>query len=668
MEGGRHSSWQIGTFHAICARILRIEADYTPYNRDYVIFDSDDQTNVMKQVLNEFNVDTKKYSPGKVLNAVSSLKNELITPAQHRGRDYFGEVVSRAYARYQALLAESNALDFDDLLMQTVIMLRENDPVRQKYQERFEYVLVDEFQDTNQAQYQLVRLFAAPQNNVLVVGDEDQGIYAFRGADYRNVMQFRNDYPDARVILLEQNYRSTQIVLDTARAIIDRNTQRTPKALFTERTGGALVTVHEAYDDNDEGAYITQQIDKLMRSKKYGYSDFAVMYRINAQSQALEAAFNKAGIPNRLIGGLRFFGRRENKDILAYLRVLYNPNDEYSLMRVINVPGRGIGEKSVQTFQAWRQSKGYSYSQALAAIKQGESTPLTGRAAKGLADFAALIADLHDLSLMNDPVAVFDEVIARTGYRLFLNEISDTTEQLTERDENLQRFRAIIAEKQDLEFGDLLADLALVADVDTQDETSEAVTLLTLHAAKGLEFPVVFIAGVENNILPHSRAKEDKEQEAEERRLFYVGVTRAKDCLFLSYVFQRSLYGERNRADPSDFLADIPLELMEGSPAKVRSQRERAGYQKMTSWDADAPSARVSALPGSGRGKVIPFPSSSPSPLKYHPGMRVMHPKLGEGIVISSKVSNSDEEVEVRFEKFGTKRLLASFANLLILG
>jgi DNA helicase-2/ATP-dependent DNA helicase PcrA len=670
--GWRLGGMQIGTFHAICARLLRIEAEHTPYNRDYVIFDTDDQLNIMKQVLAELNVDTKKYSPGRILNAISALKNELITPQRHRGNDYFGEVVSRAYSRYQSLLLDSNAMDFDDLLMQTVFLLRESDPVREKYQQRFEHVLVDEFQDTNQAQYQLVKLFAAPQNNVLVVGDEDQGIYAFRGADYRNVMQFRADYPQARVILLEQNYRSTQVVLDTARAIIDRNTHRTPKALFTDREGGALVTLHEAYDDNDEGTYITQQIEKLMRSKKYRYSDFAIMYRINAQSQALEAALNKARIPNRLVGGVRFFGRRENKDILAYLRVIYNPNDEYSLTRVINVPGRGIGEKSLATFQMWRQTQGYSYSQALAAIKRGEQIPLTGRAAKGLTEFANLIADLHDLTLMNDPVAVFDEVIARTGYRLYLNEISDTTEQLTERDENLQRFRALIAEKKDLDFGDLLADLALVADVDTQDESSDAVTLLTLHAAKGLEFPVVFITGLEDKILPHSRAYDDPDQMAEERRLFYVGVTRAKDHLFLTYTFRRALYGESMVSKPSDFLADIPAELLEGSPAKVRSLRDREGYRKMTSWDVD-PSVERVAPPSSysstmrERSKVIPFPGRG-KPMKYQAGMRVMHPKLGEGIVISSKPSNDDEEVEVRFEKFGIKRLLASFANLLILG
>ncbi|MEP7291478.1 MAG: UvrD-helicase domain-containing protein, partial [Chloroflexota bacterium] len=351
--GGALDGLQIGTFHSICARLLRIEADHTPYARDYVIYDTDDQVSVIKSVLAEMNVDPKKFKPGGVLAAISTAKNELIEPGEYVGRDYFGEIVARVYPQYQKRLVASNALDFDDLLMQTVLLLRNNPDVREKYQQRYEHVLVDEFQDTNQAQYQLVQILASPQENVLVVGDEDQGIYAFRGADYRNVQQFRRDYPTARVILLEQNYRSTQVVLDAARAIIDKNSHRTPKALFTDRSGGALVSIYEAYSEGEEGDYIVHTITRQIKRGGHNFRDFAVMYRTNAQSRAIEEAFIKYGVTYKLVGGVGFYKRREVRDLVAYLRVINNPNESVSFERVINVPGRGIGKKSLDTFIEW---------------------------------------------------------------------------------------------------------------------------------------------------------------------------------------------------------------------------------------------------------------------------------------------------------------------------
>lgn len=670
--GGRTDGLQIGTFHAICARLLRVEAGMgsLPYTRDYTIYDTDDQLAVVKAALSALNVDTKKTQPGRVLGAISAAKNELLTPEDYpAGRDYFSEIVRRAYPIYQQRLQDSNALDFDDLLMQTVLLLRRDESARQKYQRRFEYILVDEFQDTNQAQYQLVRLLAAPQDNVFVVGDEDQGIYAFRGADYRNVMQFRRDYPAARVILLEQNYRSTQIVLDTARAVIDRNRHRTPKALFTDRAGGRKITIHEAYSEADEGEFVVSVIAKQMK-RGLKFRDFAVMYRTNAQSRALEDAFVKAKVPYRLVGGVGFYKRREVKDLLAYLKLVVNPNDRVSFDRVVNVPGRGIGESSTARFESWAAAQYGSLSAALEATASGVVLPFSGRAARSMTEFAELLRDLRELTAENDLLMVFDELVARTGYTLYLSEISDTDEQAAERQENVRELRGLVSERRDLALTDFMIEMSLVSDVDALDRDADTVTLLTLHAAKGLEFPIVFITGVEEGLLPHSRSLSEPDAMAEERRLFYVGITRARDELYLSYAFRRVLYGDSALAAASRFLEDIPSELTEGVSAQIRSMRDRAGYQRETSWD-DAPPERVKT-PANRGSKVIPFPGrETPRPaaeLRFKTGMKVFHATFGEGIVISSKKVGDDEEVSIRFDKVGFKLLSAAFARLQVLG
>ena len=665
--GGRLDGLQIGTFHSICARMLRIEAGAgtIPYGSDYAIYDTDDQLAVMKSVLTELNVDTKKFNPGRVLGAVSAAKNELVEPGQYQGKDYFGELVRRAYPMYQRRLVDSNAMDFDDLLVQTVYLLRENESVRLKYQMRYEYILVDEFQDTNQAQYQLVQLLGKPQDNVFVVGDEDQGIYAFRGADYRNVMQFRRDYPNARVILLEQNYRSTQIVLDAARAIIDKNTHRTPKALFTEREGGPLITIHEAYSEMDEGEFIVKRIERLIKQKGYSYRDFAVMYRTNAQSRALEDACVSHSVPYKLVGGVGFYKRREVKDLLAYLRVLNNPNDEISLFRVINVPGRGIGQKSVETFTRWAAGRGLTYAEALEAAANGEATPLSGRAAKSIVDFGRMIRELRELANGGNLVVVYDELVARIGYALYLNEISDTPEQVMERMENLQELRGLIESKKDLTLHDFLADVSLASDIDTLDMEADAITLLTLHSAKGLEYPVVFITGLEDGLLPHTRSLNEPDAMAEERRLLYVGLTRAKDELYLTYTFRRALFGESIVAIPSRFLSDIPADLTEGVSPQMKGMRDRAGYQQSTRWEYTPTYKTQRQETYAGRSKIIPFDTAFT--LKYKPGMRVFHSKFGEGVVKSSRREGEDEEVSVDFDRVGRKLLAASFANLVIL-
>ncbi len=665
--GGIRDGLEIGTFHSICARMLRREADFTPYRPDFAIYDTDDQHSVIKMALNEMDIDPKRYSPGRVLHKISAYKNELIPPEDVRADDYFGEIVARIYPRYQQMMVTNNAMDFDDLLMQTVILMRDNAEVRERWQRRLAHILVDEFQDTNTAQYKLVQILSLPQNNVFVVGDEDQGIYAFRGADYRNVLQFRRDYPNARVILLEQNYRSTQIVLDAARAVIDKNQHRTPKALFTEREGGPRVTIYEAYSEADEGEYVARRVNDLVRRENYEYRDIAIMYRTNAQSRALEDAMVKANVPYTLVGGVGFYKRREVRDLLAYMRLVGNPNDTVSFDRVINVPGRGIGKKSQETFQEWIVQRGDTIYGGLQAIRHGEPSPIVGRAAKSFADFGLMLDEWRALLEGNDLLGLFDEIMARTGYNLYIHEISDTPEQVSDRLENLAELRNFITQNREVPLLDFLAETALVADVDTLKDDKNAATLLTLHAAKGLEFPVVFIGGLEEGLLPHSRSFDDPDGMAEERRLFYVGLTRAKDQVYLTYAFRRMLYGDSMPGIPSRFLGDIPEELTEGVSTTLGSMRDRQAYQRQTSWESSGTRDRQPT----GRGKIIPFPGSGGAPekprTKYKTGMRVYHQRFGAGIVIESALMGQDEEVTVAFEMVGIKRLASSFANLVIM-
>jgi DNA helicase-2/ATP-dependent DNA helicase PcrA len=662
---GQVDGLYIGTFHSICSRLLRREADHTPYGHDYAIYDTDDQQTVMKQVLNELNIDVKKFNPNRVLYAISAQKNELVGPDEYESNDYFGEIVGRAYPRYMEILRKNNAMDFDDLLMQMVVLLGENDVVREKYQKRFEHVLVDEFQDTNTAQYKLVSLLSQPQNNVFVVGDEDQGIYAFRGADFRNVLRFREDYPACKTVLLEQNYRSTQIVLNAARAVIDKNKHRTPKALFTDRKGGAEVSVYEAYTEEEEGEYIANKILELQREGKEP-RDFAVMYRTNAQSRALEEAFISAGVPYRLVGGVGFYKRKEVRDLLAFMRLVNNPDDTVSFERVVNVPARGIGKTSLANFQMYAASRGAGYFEALQAIMNNEASPIRGRALKGLATFGQMLTDWRGIiESGNDLLALFDRITADTKYNLYVHEISDRDEQVNERRENIKELRGLVEQSADLDLNELLADVSLVADVDSLTPDSNTTTLLTLHAAKGLEFPIVFIAGLEEDLLPHSRSKDDPDQMAEERRLFYVGLTRAEDHLYLSYTFRRMIYGDSSPRAPSRFLADIPTDLTTGAPTKISSLQDRQAYQRATTWEQSGSSRRGRR----GRGKIIPFEQPAAKALKYPAGIRVYHNTYGEGTVIESKRAKGSEEVTVAFPKpTGIKTLLAEFANLVILG
>jgi DNA helicase-2/ATP-dependent DNA helicase PcrA len=675
LMGGRLHGLQIGTFHAICARLLRREHAHTPYSADYVIFDTEDQLTAVTQALNELGIDPKKFPPRQMLNAISGAKNELITPREYPRRDYREEIVARAFERYQTLLLDNNAMDFDDLLTEMVYMLREHDDVREKYQHLFDFILVDEFQDTNTAQYKLVQLLAAPRNNVFVVGDEDQGIYAFRGADYRNVMQFRRDYPQAQVFLLEQNYRSTQNILDAARAVIDRNPNRTPKALFTDRGEGSQITLTEAYNDEFEARTAIEKIEDLRREHGYGYGDVAVMYRTNAQSRALEDACVREGIPYKLIGGVGFYKRQEVRDLLAYLRLIHNPNDKVAFARVINTPKRGIGKQSLTDFQQWAADENLTYDAALKRLQSGGETRLSSRAGRLFADFGELLDRWRAFAAQADHMALLERVITDIGYNLYLREISDSDDQVTERRENIDQLRTLMAagSEQGVPLGDLLADLTLMSEADSINEGENTVKLLTLHAAKGLEFPVVLICGVEEGLIPHLRSIENPAEMEEERRLFYVGITRAKDHLFLSYAFRRMIYGSSSASEPSRFLADIPVGILTGVSTRLIGRTGEEMYKRATSWSFGQ-SSRPARPPQNQhtpndavRSKITPFPGAqNRTPPQFPVNQRVFHSKFGAGMVIETRGSGDAEEVTVAFEdrSVGIKKFLAAFGNL----
>ncbi len=654
----------LGTFHAICARILRREANQLPVASNFVIFDDDDQMNLVKRAIKELNLDEKIYRANGVHAAISNAKNNMVLPNDFSAKSYREEVVARIYKRYQELLISNNAVDFDDLLLYAWQLLEMNPEIRENYARRFEHVLVDEFQDTNQVQYDLLMHLASFHKNIFVVGDEDQSIYRWRGADYRNVMRFEEDYPKAQKILLEQNYRSTQTVLDAAVAVIGRNQHRTPKRLrsMPDQGQGDQVVIYEAGDDHAEAAFVVETIQTLADSRRYNQGDFAVMYRTNAQSRMVEEAFLHAGMAYRLVGAQRFYGRREIKDLIAYLRVIMNPADEVSLGRVINVPPRGIGSKTLLALNLTAQKAKVSPGEVLLDLgARGNSSPYWNELARGanlLSDFGAMLAGWHDNAETMPLPELFDRILEETVYYEYVN---DGTEEGASRWENVQELRRLTYEFDDRGLTSFLENLALVSDQDTVPEETEAPTLLTLHAAKGLEFPVVFIIGMDDGLLPHNRALDDPEEMAEERRLFYVGLTRAKYRLFLVRAEQRSLYGSYQESIPSRFLQDIPAELIKPDPRRKRESGFSARRNRVSSWnDTESRSLRTYRTP----------PPPSPAPIierRYHPAMRVRHSVWGEGMVLESKIIDGDETVDVVFESVGFKRLVASLANLEIL-
>ena len=612
---GVEALW-LGTFHATCARILRREAGLLPFDANFVIMDADDQKSIVKGILKDLNIDDKLHHPAAVHNKISNAKNALISPENFAARTYREEVAKRVYERYEDVLRASNAVDFDDLLMWAVRLFEENPAVRNKYGQRFEHVLVDEFQDTNHAQYELLKHMSSRHHNLFVVGDEDQSIYRWRGADYRNVLRFQSDYPKSVKLLLERNYRSSQNVLDAAQAVINQNKARTPKKLFSKRGRGASVVLYDAVDDHAEAAYVVEDIIDRMAAGEAG-GGVAVMYRTNAQSRLLEEAFLRTGMPYRLVGAQRFYGRREVKDLIAFLRLVHNPYDSVSLNRVINVPPRGIGSKTLIDLNLQAQEKGIFPIDILLSLgSEGQKSPywqpFTSRGASVLADFGALLINWREFSETRPLPELFDRILKDTGFK---DLIDDGTEIGEGRWENVLELRRLAYEYGERGMIEFLENIALVSDQDTVPDAPEAPTLLTLHAAKGLEFSTVYIIGLDEGLLPHSRSFEDPEEMAEERRLFYVGITRAKDHLILVRSGQRSSFGRFEYMIESRFLEDIPEELL-------KREGIRLGMRSVN------PLSQPRWVPsGSGSGSE-PQPAEPAKP-RYKAGMRVIHPTWG---------------------------------------
>ncbi|MBN1681881.1 MAG: UvrD-helicase domain-containing protein [Anaerolineae bacterium] len=655
-DSGKIDGLSIGTFHATCARILRREADFTPpFSSSYTIFDTADQLAAMKRALADLNLDPKKNTPNSMLSRVSAVKNELLGPGDVAANDYRAEIFQRVYEHYNSLLRASNARDFDDLLMHTVLLFRNHPDVLERYQRRYPFILVDEFQDTNIAQYTLVGQLVAHHRNLFAVGDPDQSIYAFRGADHRNVQRFRQDFPDTQTILLEQNYRSHQAILDAAMGVIDRNPGRIRKQLFSKDTEGPLLVLKEAYNEDNEAQFIIDTIIDLTNRGEYGMGDFAIMYRTNAQSRALEEAFLRAGIPYRLVGATRFYARREVKDVLAFLRLIHNPSDIVSLQRVINLPPRGIGQKTQQTLDAWAQELDVTSGEALLYLldEDPEDAPFSGRSRSTLARFAELLRSWLEQRDTLTPVELLSLVLEDTAY---LNYLDDGSADGQSRVENVLELRGVASGYDGLDLTTFLEEVSLVADTDTRDDDTQAPTLLTLHSAKGLEFPVVFITGLEEGVLPHSRSIEAVEESAdssaiqEERRLLYVGITRTEQRLYMLYTFRRSLYGYSDTNRPSRFLYDIPESVFEYSDLRQRGQAttDARAYREMTTW-AQTTTPR-------------PPRSSKTKPARFKAGTVVWHKKYGEGVVVGSRARGDIEEVNVLFPGgSGEKTIMADF-------
>jgi len=644
-------SLTLGTFHATCARILRIEAEHLPVNSNYVIFDADDQVKIVRQVIQDQNLDDKRYRPHGVHASISAAKNELYLPEDFPIQTYRDEIVARVYQQYQKILLASNALDFDDLLLWMALLLSDNEEIREKYAQRFRFILVDEFQDTNMAQYSLLKHLASHHRNLFVVGDSDQSIYRWRGADYRNVRRFEEDFSDAEVILLEQNYRSTQNILDTAMSIIDRNTNRTPKKLFTERGAGEKIFIRETYDEREQAQTVVDTIIQQIAERKAAASEFAVMYRTNAQSRLLEEAFLSANLPYKLVGAQRFYGRREVKDIIAYLRLVANPEDLFSLSRVINTPSRKIGTKTFAELMTVAQQKEISPGDLLLKLAKENPSDLDSFTKAGgsrLLGFGRLLFKWRNVVDTLPPVEIVDLILSDIDYRSY---IEDGSEEGYDRWENITELRRLASEYQTVGLLSFLEDVALVSDQDTLDSTLDVPTLLTLHAAKGLEFGTVFIIGLNEGILPHQRSFDEPEAMEEERRLFYVGTTRAKDRLYLFHSLNRYTYGYFEPMESSRYYRDIPVDLRAEDSLPQYPPTPRTSPQIVQSWkNIQKESPQVDKLES-----------------QYHPGQKIKHAKWGEGLVLNSVLQDDDEIVDIFFEGVGKKKLIASLADLKII-
>jgi len=632
------------TFHSACARILRREHDHLGLPSSFTIYDEGDTERLLTSVLKDLNLDVKRYPPRAMSAAIGKAKDNVLSAgefAQMAG-NFYEQTIANVYMEYEKRKLGAGALDFDDLITETVRLFRDHPAVLEHYQEWFRYILVDEYQDTNRAQYQLVNLLADKYRNVCVVGDADQGVYSWRGATIQNLLDFERDYPDAEVFLMEQNYRSTSNILAIANALIEHNVQRKPKSLWTETTEGELAVRFRADDEHEEALFVAEETHRLVEDEAHRYSDVAVFYRTNAQSRVLEDIFMRAGIPYRVVGGVRFYQRKEVKDVLAYLRLLLNPQDVISARRVVNTPKRGIGDATVAALEGFAAIEQIPF---LEATRRADELPDLGARAKGaIAGFVGVMQRLQEAFESGaTPQRMVEAAATESGYLLELE--AERTVEAEGRIENLRELGGVAAEFEqrspDGSLAEFLEQVSLVSEQDEYDEESGSVTLMTLHNAKGLEFPVVFIIGLEDGVFPHYRSMGDPAHLEEERRLMYVGVTRARERLYMTYAWSRTLFGSTSYSPPSRFLGEIPTEL-------VRALEEG----ELVVADGASVSPIRAAVEGR---REIPQISA---------GDTVLHDKWGEGVVLTVNGSGTDAEATVRFEDAGEKRLLVAYAPL----
>lgn len=696
----------VSTFHSMCVRILRRDIERIGFNSNFSILDSTDQLSVIRNCMKDQNLDTKKFEPKAVQAAISAAKNELITPQQYEQKigDYFEGIVAKIYTMYQNRLRQNNSLDFDDLIMKTIELFKEAPDVLDFYQKKFQYIHVDEYQDTNRAQYMLCRMMADKHHRICVVGDSDQSIYRWRGADISNILNFEKDYPEAKTILLEQNYRSTSTILNAANEVIGQNTGRKPKKLWTDKGDGDKIKVYRADSEHDEGYFVTTEIHNSVKSGR-NYRDHAILYRTNAQSRVIEEILIKSDIPYQIVGGIKFYDRKEIKDLLAYLRLLSNPDDDISLTRVINVPKRGIGDTTVAKLTDAAALRGTSIYRVLEVV---DDLGFAGRTRNALVEFFDMISGLHQMVPYLSVTELTEKLLETTQYRLELQ--NENTLESRSRLENIDEFLSVTLEfennNEDKSLVSFLTDLALIADIDSMNDNSDAekpnddaVVLMTMHSAKGLEFPVVFIIGMEEGVFPHSRAFLDNEELEEERRLAYVGITRAEEKLFLSCAQMRTLFGRTTANPPSRFLDEIPEELKEDGGGRVPRDRYGRGAGAGGAYsgrgfgsagggnfgrpvtDGGLGGPRSAASPGgpAGRGTAAPMRSGvtvtggtagasaagKTAPGDFNAGDKVAHAKWGVGTVVAIKGSGNDMELQIAFPApVGVKRLLAGFAPI----
>ncbi|HFU4025727.1 TPA: DNA helicase PcrA [Streptococcus suis] len=670
----------IATFHSMCVRILRRDADHIGYNRNFTIVDPGEQRTLMKRILKQLDLDPKKWSERTILATISNAKNDLIDDVAYEAQagDLYTQIVAKCYKAYQKELRQSEAVDFDDLIMLTLRLFDQNPEVLTYYQQKYQYIHVDEYQDTNHAQYQLVKLLASRFKNICVVGDADQSIYGWRGADMQNILDFEKDYPESKVVLLEENYRSTKTVLQAANEVIENNRNRRPKKLWTQNAEGDKITYYKASDENDEAIYVAGQIDQLVRSGKT-YKDFAVLYRTNAQSRTIEEALLKSNIPYTMVGGTKFYSRKEIRDVISYLNLIANPSDNISFERVVNEPKRGVGPGTVDKIRNFATMQDMSLLEASQHIML---SGIKGKAAQAVWDFSTIIYNLRDRLDSLTVTELVEEVLNRSGY---LNALAiQGTIEANARIENIQEFLSVTKnfdekgseeEETGLEtLSRFLNDLALIADTDDDSREASEVTLMTLHAAKGLEFPVVFLIGMEENVFPLSRAAEEEDELEEERRLAYVGITRAEQTLYLTNANSRLLFGRSNYNQPSRFIREISSDLLDYQGlARPANTSFKASYvngratqfgQGMSLQQA-LQSRKSSVQPNRTLGGDLPFgKTTANTATSWSVGDIAVHRKWGRGTVLEVSGSDSNQELKINFPEMGLKKVLASLAPI----